>query len=120
MSIFVDLFKKTEDWKGWRFACYLEIALTLIILFMITWDIVYVIINRGYPPSGFPIGSDCCGWSYKTVQNHTIYGVINLFFYSSSLVFLRKSSIKHIYKFILFLIFISLFWFIQILINPLP
>lgn len=87
------------NWQGWQ-GCYYVIALFWIFLIsIIAWDMIYVFLNNGYPPLGLPIGSECCGWSYKSVQNHTIYGLIIISSHLICHVTIVKLLEKYSFKF---------------------
>lgn len=113
--------RKIENWKGWRWLCYFIISYLLLLVMLIMWDTLYVVINNGYPPLGLPIGSECCGWSYKSVKNHTIFGIIEIFYYLVCIVIIRKLPRQYYgYKIIVVLVFMTIWYICNILLNPLP
>jgi len=120
MKNFKEKFKKFENWNGWKWCYSFSVFCILFLSVIILWDTIYVIINDGYPPFGLPIGAECCGWSYKTVKNHTIYGIGSAVTYLVSLGFVARRFVKYSHKFITTLVLMELFFLIQNFINPLP
>ena len=112
-------FRKTEDWKGWKWGYYFIISYLLLLFVLVIWDTLYVVINNGYPPLGLPIGSECCGWSYKSVENHTIFGIAEISYYLLCIIIIRKLP-KYCHKVVVMTILIIFWYFCNIFFNPLP
>jgi hypothetical protein len=93
------------DWDGWRWVCYLSKIVMAVYVLLIICDMF----SARYHPN-YPIGSECCGWSYKTLKNKIIWSLFDISIIVA-FYFLSQSKKSYFYRFfvISFGIFFSIF-----------